>query len=136
MNKPVDHESISFPVPVEGMSCASCVSSVEKAVSKVAGVDKVSVNLATERADVIFKGAPDLPAVIDAIRKAGYDVPSGSVDLAIEGMSCASCVSKVEKARQRQSGDRACACGTGRTGRDRRTGQGRRESRLRGAVAE
>jgi Cu+-exporting ATPase len=98
MNKPVDHESISFPVPVEGMSCASCVSSVEKAVSKVAGVDKVSVNLATERADVIFKGAPDLPAVIDAIRKAGYDVPSGSVDLAIEGMSCASCVSKVEKA--------------------------------------
>jgi len=98
MNKPVDHESISFPVPVEGMSCASCVSSVEKAVSKVAGVDKVSVNLATERADVTFKGAPDLPAVIDAIRKAGYDVPSGSVDLAIEGMSCASCVSKVEKA--------------------------------------
>lgn len=98
MNKPVDHESISFPVPVEGMSCASCVSSVEKAVSKVAGVDKVSVNLATERADVTFRGAPDLPAVIDAIRKAGYEVPSGSVDLAIEGMSCASCVSKVEKA--------------------------------------
>ena len=98
MNKPVDHESISFPVPVEGMSCASCVSSVEKAVSKVAGVDKVSVNLATERADVTFKGAPDLPAVIDAIRKAGYEVPSGSVNLAIEGMSCASCVSKVEKA--------------------------------------
>ncbi len=98
MNKPVNHETISFPVPVEGMSCASCVSSVEKAVSKVAGVDKVSVNLATERADVTFKGAPDLPSVIDAIRKAGYEVPAASIDLAIEGMSCASCVSKVEKA--------------------------------------
>ncbi len=98
MNKPVNHETISFPVPVEGMSCASCVSSVEKAVSKVPGVDKVSVNLATERADVTFKGAPDLPSVIDAIRKAGYDVPAGNIDLAIEGMTCASCVSKVEKA--------------------------------------
>jgi len=98
MNKPVKSENTSFAIPVEGMSCASCVSSVEKAVAKVPGVDKVSVNLATERADVTFKAAPDMPAVIDAIRKAGYDVPSGSADLAIEGMSCASCVSKVEKA--------------------------------------
>ncbi|HWT64391.1 MAG TPA: copper ion binding protein, partial [Ochrobactrum sp.] len=97
MNKPVKPEATSFAIPVEGMSCASCVSSIEKAVAKVPGVDKVLVNLATERADVTFKAAPDMPAVIDAIRKAGYDVPSGSVDLAIEGMSCASCVSKVEK---------------------------------------
>lgn len=98
MNKPVKPENTSFAIPVEGMSCASCVSSVEKAVAKVPGVDKVSVNLATERADVTFRAAPNVPAIIDAIRKAGYDVPSGSADLAIEGMSCASCVSKVEKA--------------------------------------
>ncbi|ASV85147.1 heavy metal translocating P-type ATPase [Ochrobactrum quorumnocens] len=98
MNKPVKPEATSFAIPVEGMSCASCVSSIEKAVAKVPGVDKVLVNLATERADVTFKAAPDMPAVIDAIRKAGYDVPSGSTDLAIEGMTCASCVSKVEKA--------------------------------------
>lgn len=98
MNKPVKSDAISFAVPVEGMSCASCVSSVEKAVAKVPGVEKVSVNLATERADVTFKTAPDMPAVIDAIRKAGYDVPATSADLAIEGMSCASCVSSVEKA--------------------------------------
>jgi len=98
MNKPVKSDATSFAIPVEGMSCASCVSSVEKAVAMVPGVDKVSVNLATERADVTFKSVPDMPAVIDAIRKAGYDVPSGSADLAIEGMSCASCVSNVEKA--------------------------------------
>ena len=96
--KPVRPEATSFAIPVEGMSCASCVSSIEKAVAKVPGVDKVLVNLATERADVTFKAAPDMPAVIDAIRKAGYDVPSGSADLAIEGMTCTSCVSKVEKA--------------------------------------
>lgn len=102
MNKPVKSDATSFAIPVEGISCASCVSSVEKAVAKVPGVEKVSVNLATERVDVTFKSAPDMPAVIDAIRKAGYDVPSGSADLAaelaIEGMSCASCVSNVEKA--------------------------------------
>lgn len=98
MNKPVKPENTSFAIPVEGMSCASCVSSIEKAVAKVPGVEKVLVNLATERADVTFKAAPDMPAVIDAIRKAGYDVPSRSADLAIEGMTCASCVSKVEKA--------------------------------------
>ncbi|PWL19285.1 heavy metal translocating P-type ATPase [Falsochrobactrum shanghaiense] len=97
MNQQIKTDLASFAVPVEGMNCASCVSSVEKAVAKVPGVDRVSVNLATERADVTFKDAPDMPAVIEAIRKAGYDVPSASMDLAIEGMSCASCVSKVEK---------------------------------------
>ncbi|MFD1198412.1 heavy metal translocating P-type ATPase [Brucella gallinifaecis] len=97
-HKPAGSETASFAIPVEGMSCASCVSSVEKAVAKVPGVEKVSVNLATERADITFKSSPDIPAVIDAIRKAGYDVASGNADLAIEGMSCASCVSNVEKA--------------------------------------
>ncbi|MBN9044621.1 MAG: copper-translocating P-type ATPase [Rhizobiales bacterium] len=63
----------SIAIPVEGMSCASCVSNVEKAIAKVPGVDRVSVNLATERADVTFSGAPDLPAVVEAVHKAGYE---------------------------------------------------------------
>lgn len=104
MNKPLEPNATHFSVPVEGMSCASCVSTVEKAVAGVPGVDKVSVNLATEKADVTFKDVPDMPAVIKAIRKAGYDVPSSSLDLAIEGMSCASCVSTVEKALNSVSG--------------------------------
>lgn len=104
MNTSTDPKSLHFAVPVEGMHCASCVSTVEKAVGQVPGVDKVSVNLATEKADVTFKDAPDMPAVVEAIRKAGYDVPSSSVDLAIEGMSCASCVSTVEKALNSVSG--------------------------------
>jgi len=98
VNKPVKPQATSFAIPVEGINCASCVSSVEKAVAKLPGVEQVSVNLATERADVTFKAAPDLPGVINAIRRAGYDVPTSSADLAIEGMSCASCVSNVEKA--------------------------------------
>ncbi|QEX86288.1 heavy-metal-associated domain-containing protein [Brucella melitensis] len=51
MNKTVKPEAVSFPVPVEGMSCASCVSKVEKALSGVPGVTRASVNLATERAE-------------------------------------------------------------------------------------
>ncbi len=85
-------------IEVEGMTCASCVARVEKAIAKVPGVVKASVNLATERADVAFSGAPDVPAVVDAIRNAGYGVGEKTVELNIEGMSCASCVGRVEKA--------------------------------------
>ncbi len=85
-------------IEIEGMTCASCVARVEKAIAKVPGVAKASVNLATERADVAFSGAPDVPAVIDAIRKAGYEVGEKTLELDIEGMTCASCVGRVEKA--------------------------------------
>ncbi len=85
-------------IEVEGMTCASCVARVVKAIAKVPGVAKTSVNLATERADVAFSGAPDVPAVIDAIRNAGYGVGEKTVELNIEGMTCASCVGRVEKA--------------------------------------
>ena len=87
-------ESIS----VEGMTCASCVGRVEKAIAGVAGVASASVNLATERAEVRYAGQPVHDAVVAAIRKAGYEVEAQSFDLGVEGMTCASCVSRVEKA--------------------------------------
>ena len=84
--------------PVEGMTCASCVRRVEKAISAVPGVRAAAVNLATERADVTL-GAPATPqAVIAAIRSAGYEVAGSSFELGVEGMTCASCVKRVEKA--------------------------------------
>ena len=104
MNTTVKPDQMTTSIPVEGMSCASCVAAVEKAIARLPQVDSVSVNLATERASVRFKGTPDVPGVIEAIRNAGYDVPSGSVDLAVEGMSCASCVGAVEKALQSVAG--------------------------------
>ena len=57
---------------VEGMTCASCVTRVEKALRKVPGVAEASVNLATERATVRM-APPDAEAAIAAIRKAGYE---------------------------------------------------------------
>ncbi|RYV40898.1 heavy metal translocating P-type ATPase, partial [Brucella abortus] len=73
MNKTVKPEAVSFPVPVEGMSCASCVSKVEKALSGVPGVTRASVNLATERAHVELAGQVALSELIKAVEKAGYE---------------------------------------------------------------
>ena len=88
----------ALSIPVEGMTCASCVGHVEKAIAKLPAVAKVSVNLATERADVAFTGKPDAAAVVRAVEGAGYAVPEVTVELGVAGMTCASCVAHVEKA--------------------------------------
>lgn len=90
--------SKEFELPIEGMSCASCVSHVEKALSKVLGVKQVSVNLATEMASVSSDQATAFSTLITAVEKAGYNVKQQEVVLSVGGMSCASCVGRVEKA--------------------------------------
>jgi Cu+-exporting ATPase len=79
------------------MSCASCVSHVERALAAVPGVTQVAVNLATESATVSGLGA-GAPALVGAVQQAGYEVPTRTLLLQIEGMSCASCVGRVEAA--------------------------------------
>ncbi|MRX50555.1 heavy metal translocating P-type ATPase [Paracoccus sp. S-4012] len=88
----------SLSLPVEGMTCASCVAHVEKAIAKVPEVAKVNVNLATGRADVTFRGQPDAAALVRAVEGAGYEVPEVTTELGVTGMTCASCVAHVEKA--------------------------------------
>ncbi|MVV51358.1 copper-translocating P-type ATPase [Pseudomonas sp. PB120] len=90
-------ESTTFDLPIAGMTCASCAGRVERALSKVIGATAVSVNLATEQARV---QAPrdSLPALMDAVQQAGYSVPQHSLELSIDGMTCASCVGRVERA--------------------------------------
>jgi Cu+-exporting ATPase len=84
-----------FDLPILGMTCASCVGRVEKAIKAVPGVRGAAVNLATERAQV--EGG-DPAAVADAIRSAGYEPVERDTELKIDGMTCASCVARVEKA--------------------------------------
>lgn len=90
--------SPNITLPIVGMSCASCVGRVEAALTKVEGVGRVAVNLATERADIEPAGRLDYAALIQAVENAGFEVPPQQIDLAVEGMSCASCVGRVEAA--------------------------------------
>ncbi len=57
---------------IDGMTCAACVSRVERVLSRVPGVTQVAVNLATERARIVTENHPDVPALIAAVKKAGY----------------------------------------------------------------
>ncbi|MCD2514628.1 heavy metal translocating P-type ATPase [Comamonas endophytica] len=88
----------TISLPLEGMTCASCVGRVEAALAKVEGVAQVAVNLATQRAVIRSSGPVDRLALIQAVKKAGYDVPTSTTELAVSGMTCASCVGRVERA--------------------------------------
>jgi Cu+-exporting ATPase len=83
---------------IEGMSCASCVGRVEKALAAVPGVTQASVNLATEVAKISSDTPIPLATLQAAVEKAGYTVAQREIDLNIAGMTCASCVGRVEKA--------------------------------------
>lgn len=96
--------STRLSLPVEGMTCASCVGRVERALKAVPGVETAAVNLATERADITFSEQADPQAAIKAIENAGYEVREETTELAIEEMTCASCVGRVEKAFRKLPG--------------------------------
>lgn len=89
---------LEFKLPIDGMTCASCVSRVEKALQALPGVVSSAVNLATEEATVTASAIVNAGALADAVREAGYDVRAQQIELSIEGMTCASCVGRVEKA--------------------------------------
>ena len=93
---PADRQTIKLAI--SDMTCASCVRRVEKAIEAVPGVTGAAVNLATEKADVTFHGAPDAAAVAEAVRNAGYGVSQEILEFPVEGMTCASCIGRVEKA--------------------------------------
>ncbi|UNT61137.1 heavy metal translocating P-type ATPase [Acinetobacter towneri] len=90
---------------IEGMTCASCVGRVEKALKKVDGVEKAEVNLATEKALIHASQPLDRALLIKAVQRAGFDVAAiQPIELSIDGMTCASCVTRVEKALKKVPG--------------------------------
>ena len=85
-------------LPVKGMTCATCAGRVEKALDALPGV-KATVNLSSDEADVLFDATAVAPArLVEAIERAGYDVAHETRELAIIGMTCATCAGRVEKA--------------------------------------
>ncbi len=99
------HSTAVIDLPITGMTCASCVRTVERALRKAEGVSSVNVNLATERASVEYDPQViAIPQLIEQIDHAGYGVAVASVELPITGMTCASCVRTVERAVQKAPG--------------------------------
>jgi len=89
---------------IEGMTCASCVGRVQKALSAVPGVADASVNLATETATVGYDDTIDISVLTKTLADAGYPASAEEVTLEIEAMTCASCVGRVEKALKAGAG--------------------------------
>jgi copper ion binding protein len=97
---------------IEGMTCASCVRRVERKLERVPGVEEAQVNLATERAAVRYDPRQtDVAALVQAVESAGYigrpraaEVPPSETTLAIERMTCASCVRRVERSLAKVEG--------------------------------
>jgi Cu+-exporting ATPase len=88
----------ALTLPIEGMTCASCVARVERALAKVPGVASASVNLATEQAAVEADRGVSALELAGVVERAGYSVPRRTVELDIAEMTCASCVARVERA--------------------------------------
>mgnify|MGYP001565099070 FL=1 len=92
---------------IEGMTCASCAQTVEKAAQKLPGVKTANVNLATEKMNIQFDSSALTEADIQkAVADAGYTAISNTVKKTfnIEGMTCASCAQTIEKATQKLRG--------------------------------
>ena len=87
---------------VEGMTCASCVGRVERALKAVPGVTSAAVNLASETARITTDGSANRAAMAGVLAgvldKAGYPARVAGINLRIADMTCASCVARVERA--------------------------------------
>ncbi len=107
MNPPVTPSvpSQTLTLDIEGMTCASCVGRVERALRAVPGVGEANVNLATERVTVTTDAGVAHADLVAAVEKVGYPVrPPATLTLAVEGMTCASCVGRVERVLRAQPG--------------------------------
>src|SRR4030043_2346170 len=94
-----EKDLVRIDLPITGMSCASCALKIEKGLAKVEGVSQATVNFAAEKATVFFHpGHTDVSHLIDKVKDLGYGAKVEKVVLPIQGMTCASCVKKVEKA--------------------------------------
>ena len=97
--------SRSVQLKISGMTCAACSARIEKGLSKLAGVEKAAVNLASEKAVVTYDPAQINPeAMVQKIHDLGYEVIKDKVEFAITGMTCAACAARIEKGLQKLPG--------------------------------
>ncbi|MDO5102013.1 MAG: heavy metal translocating P-type ATPase [Lautropia sp.] len=92
-------EEAEIRFQIDGMSCASCVGRVERALKAVPGVSSVAVNLASGQALIRYQRGTAPARLAETVEKAGYEVLSPEpVVLQVDEMSCAACTGRVERA--------------------------------------
>ena len=92
-------------LPIRGMSCASCVANIETGLSKLEGVKEVSVNFAAEKASVLYNpSSVSAGRLVQQIESSGYETRTEKTAIPIRGMTCASCVDKIETQLRRLPG--------------------------------
>ncbi|MCA9897371.1 MAG: copper-translocating P-type ATPase [Ardenticatenaceae bacterium] len=102
-------EEKQITLPVLGMTCANCVASVERNSKKVEGVTNATVNFANEKVTFsydpsVVKGQAVTTAVIEKVKRAGYEIPTAELDLSLLGMTCANCAASIERALNKVDG--------------------------------
>jgi Cu+-exporting ATPase len=91
-------ETKTYNLPITGMTCANCVSTVERSIKKVPGVISAQVNLSSERAAVDFDPKQaNLNAMLQRVRKAGYDLAAGEADLKIQDLDDVNDAQRLER---------------------------------------
>ena len=98
-------EQKHLTLPVLGMTCANCVASVERNAKKVEGVSDAVVNFASEKVALTYDPAvTKTSAVIDRIHRAGYEIPTTTIELPLLGMTCANCANTIERTLNKVEG--------------------------------
>jgi len=101
-NKPGKKKTV---IPITGMTCASCVATIEKGLAKMPGVSQANVNLANEKASIEYDPSKvDTRALLDTISDVGYGVAVERTTFSLGGMTCASCAASIEDALKKVPG--------------------------------
>jgi Cu+-exporting ATPase len=86
-------------IHITGMTCATCAANIEKALSEIPGIEEATVNFASEKLSIKYDpGKAGLAEIKGAVSHLGYGVATGKSIFPVGGMTCASCVARVEEA--------------------------------------
>lgn len=108
VNTDVAESKRQVTLAITGMTCASCATRIQKRLGKLEGVQEAGVNLATEKATVVFDPTVvNVAKLASTIEETGYGVGRQKIDLAVTGITCASCVARIEKRLNKLPGVKA-----------------------------
>jgi Cu+-exporting ATPase len=103
--KTLDSIEEQVTLGIKGMTCAACSTRVEKNLSKVEGVSRVNVNLASEKASISYNPAQtSIEQLMEKVKKTGYSVREEKTTFAVSGMTCAACSTRIEKVIKKVDG--------------------------------